>query len=52
MMKNEYNISSVDNSANKQIRPRFKGQTTTDIIPLVAFHDAVSQSTTFDSTTA
>ena len=42
--------SSVDSSAAKQTRLRLKRPTTTnDAVPLVEFHDALSQSTTFGS---
>lgn len=40
------NNPSVDNKTSRQ---RFKRQTATDVIPLVEFHDALSQSATFNS---
>lgn len=46
---NEYNTGSVDNATNKQSRQRFKRQAATDVIPLVEFHDALSQSATYTS---
>jgi hypothetical protein len=41
----------VDNPLNRQSRQRLKRQTATDAIPLVEFHDALSQSTTYGSDT-
>jgi hypothetical protein len=43
--------SPVDNPLNRQSRQRLKRQTATDAIPLVEFHDALSQSTTYGSDT-
>jgi hypothetical protein len=40
---------SIDMSMIKQSRQRLKRQTATDVVPLVEFHDALSQSTTFSS---
>lgn len=45
----EHRRSSADSSAAKPIRQRLKRQDTTDGVPLVEFHDALSQSTTFGS---
>lgn len=38
-----------DSAAAKPIRQRLKRQGTTDAVPLVEFHDALSQSTAFGS---
>jgi hypothetical protein len=45
--ENEHENSSID----KQTRQRLKRQPDTDAIPLVEFHDALSQSTTLNSDT-
>jgi len=47
--ENEYQDSSIDNPPIKPNRQRLKRQTATDSMPLVEFHDALSQSTTFGS---
>jgi hypothetical protein len=49
MEENDQQISSIENPTNKQSRQRLKRQAPTDAIPLVEFHDALSQSTTFGS---
>ncbi|CAF0766914.1 unnamed protein product [Rotaria sordida] len=46
---NEHIDSTVDNTTVKQNRQKIKRQAATDAIPLVEFHDALSQSTTFGS---
>jgi len=47
--ENGHNHFSIDNPMMKQNRQRLKRQTATDAMPLVEFHDALSQSTTFSS---
>lgn len=49
--ENDHEISSGENPSLKQTRQRLKRQTATDAVPLVEFHDALSQSTTFGSDT-
>jgi hypothetical protein len=51
IQENEHNNTSIDNPVNKQSRQRLKRQIATDVIPLVEFHDALSQSATFGSDT-
>ncbi|CAF3082760.1 unnamed protein product [Rotaria socialis] len=45
----DHNNPSVDNTTTKTSRQRFKRPTATDVVPLVEFHDALSQSATFSS---
>ncbi|CAF1052462.1 unnamed protein product [Rotaria sp. Silwood1] len=47
--ENEHINSSVENTTVKLNRQKFKRQAATDALPLVEFHDALSQSTTFGS---
>ncbi|CAF0963562.1 unnamed protein product [Adineta steineri] len=48
---NEHGDISIDSPINKQSRQRPKRHVATDVVPLVEFHDALSQSTTFGSDT-
>jgi hypothetical protein len=47
--ENDHNDLAIDNPSLKQARQRLKRQTPIDAVPLVEFHDALSQSTTFGS---
>lgn len=48
--ENDQQISLNENPSLKQTRQRLKRQPATDAIPLVEFHDALSQSTTGSDT--
>jgi hypothetical protein len=47
----ENHLTTMENPMTKQTRQRLKRQPATDAIPLVEFHDALSQSTTYGSDT-
>jgi len=49
--ENDQESSSIGTSMSRQSRQRLKRQAATDVVPLVEFHDALSQSTTFGSDT-